>query len=236
MSTGVRLYLMKVFTNQRFFWYATMNAGVKLLIAAFGPTSISEKQITTSDQSQLNVGPDDQPPAKIPKGQPNGEPEFFKLAPGVLFPFNYGQLSSTIMHTYTDIPKKETKEVVKIPIFNVDSLTLETIKKFLDIYKDEIEEQKIQKKGNEWRKEQDENEFFERLDQENLADLVNAAYFLDISVLKDALERYYAKIINKYASPEELRDMLGLPPDETKLGFQGTELKELLEQNKMLNK
>lgn len=215
-----------------------MNAGVKLLIAAFGPTSISEKQITTSDQSQFNVGSDDQPfqpPAKIPKGQPDEEPEFFELAPGVLFPFNYGQLSSTIMHTYTDIPKKETKQVVKIPIFNVDSLTLIIIKTFLDIYKAEIEEQKIQEKESEWRKEQDENEFFEGLDQNNLADLVNAAYFLDISVLKDALELYYAKIINKCTSLEEMRYILELPSDDTKLGFQGTELEELLEQNKMLN-
>ena len=140
------------------------------------------------------------------------------------------------MHTYTDLPiKKGTKEVVEIPILNVDSLTLETIKKFLDIYKAEIDQQKIQEKESEWRKEQDENEFFEGLDQKNLADLVDAAYFLDISVLKDALELYYAKIINKCTSPEEMRDMLGLPSDDTKLGFQGTELKELLEQNKMLN-
>jgi hypothetical protein len=216
-----------------------MNAGVKLLIAAFGPTSISEKQITTSDQSQFNVGSDSelfQPPAKLPRLRPDGEPKFFELTTGVMFPFNYGQLSSTIMHTYTDLPiKKGTKEVVEIPILNVDSLTLETIKKFLDIYKAEIDQQKIQEKESEWRKEQDENEFFEGLDQKNLADLVDAAYFLDISVLKDALELYYAKIINKCTSPEEMRDMLGLPSEDTKLGFQGTELQELIKQNKMLN-
>ncbi|KAK0428313.1 hypothetical protein QR680_010725 [Steinernema hermaphroditum] len=108
--------------------------------------------------------------------------------------------SSLLKQMISDLGFDSAEDAIKepIPVMSVNSLTLKNVAAWMELLKEKEprSEEQVYKERFERLVSKEEEELFDGIDREDLADLIQAAYFFDCSLLLDHLVKYVANSID----------------------------------------